>query len=370
MKNAIVSYYGRALPVIKFYGMIILSLVLALMLSFFIKTINFVALIPIVILSTILNTNKDFDKVAEIDKFKFFRFNPYRRMKLKFLIYLMGNKFFFLGLFFQLINIVWLYQVQLSLSLVIIEFLILFSNFADSKLSEEIGEIHLIIIIIMITLKMDNFLIVTANAVFCTLITLALFFKHDQTKTSKSSILSKNIRLNLAKISLPIRVLVMNWKYILFLLFSFITSIVVAYKWPNVSYSSSFIILFMLITLYEIIQDINIENQTISYTKMRFYKLQGIKLNRRLFLSKYLLLATITLFLLAIFSVLFKQLPIISFILLFVILLWYLVFEERAVRKKMQVSFRLNIIRSWLPSILISLGASLPYLSKLAQHFR
>lgn len=127
--------------------------------------------------------------------------------------------------------------------------------------------------------------------------------------------------------------------------------------------SFSFLSLIVLIVIYEIICDKNLEIQTRNLGKMRVQILGGANFVKRLYTSEYFTFLFLTVIFILVFN--FSSLALLQILEIIAITCWYKFIEERALYAKVVPTTKFSYIKSFLPSTLISVHALLPIIENL-----
>ncbi|MDN3202164.1 hypothetical protein P0E66_13615 [Enterococcus faecalis] len=345
-----------------------LSVIIAILLVIFQRVTSSPFVTIVVVLSCLLNSNKETDDFITLNKFKIFHLSNEHIFKLSLFLYLKRNKFFMLGLFYCILCLSNVSLFFENISLIIVTLTILLSNLYFNKMSEYSGEIHLIILIILITFGLGNYISIAMNSLFIFGLCMLLFPVSDYSKKTPTMVLKQ--RIVSSKVNPFFRYIILgnlkpNLWLLLFLIFPKVISIFQLKFLNTWAETISFSGIFSMLIIFELLQDLNLENHTIEYNKLKLYKLYKINFFKRMLFSKYLSIGVFVMLIVASLNLYQFKLALIQFVLVIMNICWYKFFEERALIGKSKPTWQLSFIRSWIPTTVLFLVSFAPHIINL-----
>lgn len=371
MLDILISFRKRKYKYSYFY----LSIGISFILAFFVVIVQKITNTPfvsiLVLLSCLLNSNKETDALLRLNKFDTFRLTNEHILKLSLFLYIKRNKFFWFALFFSILSLTNFSLFVENVSLIILAAFILLWNFTCNKWSEVITEIHLIILIVLLTFNLGHYFSMALNGVFCSSI-LMLLMDNRLEKKSKQGIKKRFIS---TKTPIVLRHFIFGkWQVILCLLVLFLLpktimlfKIKALYSWST---TINFTGIFSLLIIFELLQDVNLENHSIEYNRLRLYKLLGTHFFKRILLSSYMTIGVVAVGLSFIVNFFTLKVFIVQAMLIVMLVLWYKFFEEKSLIEKNKPTWQLSYIRCWIPSTVIFLISFAPQIVEYAEKIR
>jgi hypothetical protein len=356
MIKIINSFFKRKYEHYNFYIFVGFSFVLAFATVIFQRVLNTPFITVFVVLSCLLNSNKETDAFLQLNKFDVFRLTNEHILKLSLFLYFKRNKFIWFGSFFSVLCLSNFSMFAENSSLIMLAMFILFCNLIGNKWSETIAEIHFVILILLLTFNVGYYLSVAMNGLFCSSILILVM---DGKREKKNKQLFKKQWISQNRHPLIRHFILEKWQINLCLLVVFLLPKVVMLFKISVLYSFvttlKFMGLFLTLIIFELLQDVNLEKHSTEYNRFRFYKLSGINFLKRTLLSNYLSIGIVAVILSCIVNILDFRILITQVALFIMLIFWYKFFEEKSLIKKNKPTWQLSYIRCWIPSTIIFL---------------
>lgn len=354
------------------YLFICISFIVAIVTVIFQRIVNTPFVTIFVLLSCFLNSNKETVAFLQLSKFDAFRLTSERTFKLSLFLYVKRNKFIWFSLFFSVLCLTNFSMIMENVSLILIAIIILFCNFIGNKLGETIAEIHFVILIVLVTFNLGYYFPVAANGMFCS--GLIILLMDDGTREKKDQRSLKKIVLS-NKVPALVRYFIFGkWKSNLCLLIVFLLPKIVVLLGIKIHYSfmttMNFMGMFLILLIFELLQDVNLEKRGIEYNRLRMYKLFEINFFKRVLLSNYIPTSLIALFLVLIINIFDLRILITQALLIIMLVLWYKFFEEKSLIEKNKPTWQLSYIRCWIPSTTVFLFAFAPQIAQYIEKIR
>ena len=356
MLNILNNFLKRRNEHINLPLLIIFSLIISLVAGLLFYQTKIIWASAVLLIQTILGKEKEMEaNLTDNKKFKVYQLNQKVQFKFSFFQYIKINPYFYIGLFYSFFSFVVVEVLSFTIPLILLIWASFYFMLLNKIKSKNLVLTTLIVLIIDVFIFKKGYLIISIIGIFIA----CLFCKIENKKIIRLDIqvFPKSIRLTVFE----------NYKIKFYLLLSFVLSKMLFLLKNDVlsSYapSFSFLSLIVLIVIYEIICDKNLEIQTRNLGKMRVQILGGANFVKRLYTSEYFTFLFLTVIFILVFN--FSSLALLQILEIIAITCWYKFIEERALYAKVVPTTKFSYIKSFLPSTLISVHALLPIIENL-----
>ncbi|MBP1042911.1 hypothetical protein I6N95_18000 [Vagococcus sp. BWB3-3] len=306
-----------------------------------------------------------------MNKFNTFRLADDHILKLGWSLYIKRNKFIWIAILYSVLCLANVTLLTENISLIILASCILFSNLSRNKWSEIIGEIHLVVLIILMIFNWGYLFPVAMNGLFCSALCILLLsnnkriVKNEPIKnkfiSAKTLLVFRHFLFGQWQSSLCLAVFFILPKLIIFF------RIKVLYTWvTTINYNG----IFILLIIFELLQDVNLEKHSFEYNRFRFYRLSGTGYFKRILFSRYASLGFFSILVTSLVNLFNVKLLIIQITAIIILVLWYKFFEEKALMEKRKPTWQLSYIRCWAPTTLLFLISFAPQLMQLIEKMK
>lgn len=366
------SYQERKYKHYNFCLYVGISMLLAICAALLQGVVKSAFITAFVMLACCLNSNKENEAYSKLNKFDTYRLMSERLFKLNLFLYFKRNKFVWVFIFYSIFCLINLQLLHENSSLIILSLFILFCNFTGNKWSEIIAELHFIVLIICITFNLGNYINVSLNGLFCSALVILLLSEKKETKKSKAKKRTKSVIGFSKRTPIFLRYFLLGkWQINIGLIALFLIpkligllNITSLYSWES---TFSFTGTFSLLIIFELIQDVNLENHNVEYNKLRLQKVSDVNFFRRMSISSYVSIGLVAMSMSVLTNLTDPTSMMIQVVLIVMLVFWYKFFEEKSLIEKNKPTWQLGYIRCWIPSTIIFLTSFAPQLIQMAE---